>query len=80
MSFGRPTRVAFPSISSWFAQLTGALISLLRRMDRWQLAARDEPKTPEQVLAWAMRIQNSDPGFASDLRAAALRAPERADR
>ena len=47
----------------------------LRRIDlgRW-LAAESEPSTPEQVLAWANRIANTEPGFAADLRAAALRA------
>lgn len=75
MSFGRPTRVTFSRHSSWFGGAANALIQLLRRIDRWQLSlAKEEPKTAEQVMAWAKRIENSDPGFAADLRAAALRS------
>lgn len=50
-------------------------LSSLRQLDfgHW-LAAEAEPNTPEQVLAWANRIANTEPGFAADLRAAALRA------
>ena len=50
-------------------------LSSLRQLDfgHW-LAAEAEPHTPEQVLAWANRIANTEPGFAADLRAAALRA------
>jgi hypothetical protein len=37
-------------------------------------SSRDESMTSSQVLAWAQRIENSDPGFAADLRGAAMRA------
>jgi len=75
MSFGRPIRVTFPRSSCWFAHTAAAVIGLLRRLDRWlRDHAADEPKTPEEVLEWARRIEKSDPGFASDLRFAALRA------
>lgn len=81
MSFGRPNRVIFPLRGpNWFAHVTAAAISLLRRIDRWQLSVDREPNTPAQVLAWADRIENSDPGFASDLRAAAQRALPRDER
>jgi len=78
MSFGRPIRVDFSAhlgSSCWFAHTAAAVIGLLRRLDRWlRDRAADEPKTPEEVLEWARRIEKSDPGFASDLRFAALRA------
>ncbi|WP_372525208.1 hypothetical protein [Piscinibacter sp.] len=75
MSFGRPVRVTFPRLSVWFARTVGAVTSGLRRLDRSLLdRAAVEPSTPEEVLAWACRIENTDPGLASDLRAAALRA------
>lgn len=75
MTFGRPTRVAVPRGSLWFAAAAGAVIGALRRLDQWQLkVSRQEPQTAEEVLAWASRIQASDPGFAADLRSAALRS------
>ena len=75
MTFGRPTRLAVPRGSVLLGRLAAALISGLRRLDSWQLRQlREEPKTVEGVLAWASRIEASEPGFASDLRAAALRS------
>jgi hypothetical protein len=75
MTFGRPARLTIPRGSLWFANGAALLIDGLRRLDRWQLsAAKQEPRTPEEVLDWAARIESGDPGFASDLRAAALRA------
>ena len=53
------------------------LINQLRALDAWLLStSHDEPKNAEQVLAWASRIEASEPGFAADLRAAALRAKD----
>jgi hypothetical protein len=75
MTFGRPARLSIPRGSLWFANGAAMLIDGLRRLDRWQLsAARHAPRTPQEVLDWAGRIEPSNPGFASDLRAAALRA------
>lgn len=76
MTFGRPAQFTIPRGAQWFAAAAYALIVGLRRMDRWQLrlAAKSEPRTAEDVLAWAERLEPSDPGFASDLRAAALRS------
>lgn len=75
MTFGRPARLNIPRGSLWFANGAAMLIDGLRRLDRWQRsAARQEPHTPDEVLDWAARIEPSDPSFASDLRAAALRA------
>lgn len=75
MTFGRPQRMAFPRPSGWLAAAMSQLIGGLRRLDRWQLNQQhDEPRTVEEVLAWASRIEPTEPGFAADLRAAALRA------
>jgi hypothetical protein len=75
MTFGRPARLNIPRGSLWFANGAAMLIDGLRRLDHWQLsAAKREPRTPEEVLDWAARIEPSEPSFASDLRAAALRA------
>ena len=75
MTFGRPTRLVVPRGSIWMAGLIMAMIDGLRRLDSWQLnQQRNEPKTVEGVLNWARRIEGTDPGFASDLRAAAMRS------
>ncbi|MES2716545.1 MAG: hypothetical protein V4795_12310 [Pseudomonadota bacterium] len=76
MSFGRPARLNIPRGSLWFANGAATLIEGLRRLDRWQLslAQKQEPRTAEDVLAWAKRIEATEPSFASDLRAAALRS------
>jgi hypothetical protein len=75
MTFGRPQRLAIPRGSVWAASAMAFLIDGLRRLDRWQLSLnRDEPRSVEDVLAWAARIEPTEPSFAADLRAAALRA------
>jgi hypothetical protein len=75
MTFGRPTRLAIPRGSIWMAGLVTAMIDGLRRLDDWQLnQQRHEPKTAEGVLNWARHVEATDPGFASDLRAAAMRS------
>ncbi len=75
MTFGRPERLVIPRGSAWLAAGASLLIDGLRRLDRWQLSRqREEPRTAGEVLAWADRIEHSEPGFAADLRAAALRA------
>ena len=75
MTFGRPTRSAAPRTSIWLATGAAALIQGLRRLDNWLLSQRqDHPKTAEAVMDWARRIEQTDPGFAADLRAAALRS------
>ena len=80
MTFGRPTRIAIPRGAQWFAALTDTVIQGLQRLDQWMLSARhEEPQSPEEVLAWAKRIEHSEPGFAADLRSAALRAMGKQD-
>lgn len=75
MTFGRPTRLAVPRGSIFLGKLAAALISGLRHLDNWQLRQlRDEPKTAAGVMNWANRIEATEPGFASDLRAAAMRS------
>jgi hypothetical protein len=75
MTFGRPERLVIPRGSAWLAAGAALLIDGLRRLDRWQLSLqREEPQTAAEVMAWADRIEHSEPSFAADLRAAALRA------
>lgn len=75
MTFGRPARLSVPRGATWAAAIAVALISALRRLDRWQLGVRgEEPQTAEDLLEWAKRIEPSQPAFAADLRAAALRS------
>jgi hypothetical protein len=75
MTFGRPERLVIPRGSAWLAAGASLLIDGLRRLDRWQLSLqREEPRTVQGVLAWADRIEQTEPSFAADLRAAALRA------
>jgi hypothetical protein len=74
-TFGRPARRPLSRPSALFVAVSAGLIGQLHRLDRW-LVERDhpEPQTPAEVLDWACRIEATDPGFAADLRAAALRA------
>ena len=75
MTFGRPERLVIPRGSAWLAAGAALLIDGLRRIDRWQLSQqREEPRNAAEVLAWADRIEHSEPSFAADLRPAALRA------
>ena len=75
MTFGRPARLVIPRGAAWAAGLTALLIEGLRRLDRWQLSLKhDEPRNAIEVMAWADRIEDTDPSFAADLRSAALRA------
>jgi hypothetical protein len=76
MTFGR-THAQYPMprgaiLAGW---LVSQLIKLMHKIDAWQLSHRQPqgPQTVEEVLAWASQIEKTDPGFASDLRAAAMR-------
>lgn len=82
MTFGRPARLTIPRGSQWMANGFTFLIEGLRRLDRWQLSLlqKSEPRTAEEVLAWASRVEPTEPGFAADLRAAALRSMNGGDR
>ena len=75
MTFGRPTRLVLPRGSLWFGSFAALLIQQLRALDRWLLSTRQqEPRNAEEVMAWASRIEATEPSFAADLRAAALRS------
>ncbi len=75
MTFGRPAHPLAIRGTPWLNRTTAAVLSLLRRLDRWQLSLRQErPMSAQDVLDWAQRLQTTDPGFAADLRAAALRS------
>lgn len=82
MTFGRPARLTIPRGALWFAAATTAVLEGLRRLDRWQLGLlrNDEPRTADEVLDMAQRLEATDPGFAADLRAAALRSMGGGDR
>ena len=78
MTFGRPARLVIPRASLWFGSLAAQLIHRLRALDSWLLNTRQqEPKTVEEVMAWASRIEATEPSFAAELRAAALRAMDK---
>lgn len=70
MTFGRPARFD----TSFLARTASALLGLPARLDAW-LERRDQARmTANDVLAFARSVEASDPGFAADLRGAALRA------
>lgn len=67
-----------PRSAHWLGSVAAALIAGIRRVDRWQLARNPaSPTSADDVLNWASQIENNDPGFASDLRGAALRSMDR---
>jgi hypothetical protein len=83
MTFGRThARHPMPRGAILAGWLVTQLIALARKFDSWQLAQRrpEGPQTVEEVLAWARQIEKTDPGFASDLRAAALRSQGETDK
>ena len=78
MSFGANTRYHPPRGAIWAAAAVGALMNLIQRLDQWQLAQRrSEPRNVAEVLDLARQVEKSDPGFAADLRAAALRSEQK---
>ena len=77
MTFGSPNRLSVPRASMWLGSLASMLINSLRKLDNWLISfRREEPQTAQDVLDWAARLERTEPGFASDLRAAALRSME----
>lgn len=78
MSFGSNMRYGAPRGAVWAGKAMAAVIKALQRVDGWLLAQRrPEPRTVQEVLDWARRVESSEPGFAADLRAAALRSQGR---
>lgn len=75
MTFGRPSRLNIPRGALWFGTGAAMLIEGLRRLDRWQLSVgHRDSQSANDVMAWADRIEASEPSFAADLRAAAVRS------
>jgi hypothetical protein len=76
MTFGRPARF---DLSHFFGRVQGAAITLLGmpgRLDAWLERREQARMTADDVFALARSIESSDPGFAADLRGAAMRASE----
>ncbi len=74
MTYGRPARLDTRPFIHLVRRGVDRVLDLPRRLDAW-LEARDQARmTAADVLALARRIEDTDPGFASDLRGAALRA------
>ena len=73
MTYGHPHRVSLPNIGHSLALATAPLTALMRRCSSWLDSPKREPRTAQEVLAYARRIESSDPGLASDLRGAAMR-------
>lgn len=77
MTFGHGHGLAVPRGSMWLGSLATFLINNLRKLDNWLVSlGREQPQTAQDVLEWAARIERTEPGFAADLRAAALRSME----
>jgi hypothetical protein len=76
-----PAPVSMPRGARWFADAAVALFAGVRRLKPLQTEISPQTThTPEDLLAWASRIEHTQPGFASDLRAAALRSSAGAGR
>lgn len=72
MTFGRPERFD----TSFAGRAFTALLSAPARLDAWLERREQARMSVEDVLAFARSVEASDPGFAADLRGAALRASE----
>jgi hypothetical protein len=61
-------------LAKWMAGPFAWLSERLNQRDDRLLGLRtEEPRTDEEVLAWASRIAATQPSYAADLRAAVLR-------
>jgi len=70
MTFGRPARFDITFLS----RAASALLGLPARLDAWLERREQARMSVNDVLAFARSVEASDPGFAADLRGAALRA------
>lgn len=78
MSAGCNSHLAIPRGSLWFGTLAAMLIDGLKNLDHWMIERRKRRTNDvEELLALAGRVEATDPGFASDLRAAAVRGAPR---
>jgi hypothetical protein len=73
MTYGHPHRVSLPQFGHSLALASAPLTALMRRCSSWLDTRDGEPRTSQEVLAYARRIEDRDPGLASDLRGAAMR-------
>lgn len=70
----RPAPVAVPRGAQGLAELAAWTIAAARRLaDVLKRSGASEAPTPADLIAWANRIERTQPGFAADLRAAAVR-------
>ncbi len=80
MTFGRPTRAANLQPLQWLSTLGDALAKPLASINAWlQGPAMERPRTAQELIEYARSIEASQPSFAADLRAAALRSQENTD-
>lgn len=75
------TTLSLPSQSFAAASPLAAVATIARRWGRaaWAVlteAPRHEPRTPQEVRAWARSLQSSEPGFAAELVSIASRSPD----
>ena len=69
-----PCRVMLPHASNRIAAACAAVGRWMRRLDAWLDPPSQGPQTAQDVLDYALRIENSHPSLAADLRSAAKRA------
>ncbi len=71
MTFGRPTRAANLQPLQWISTLGAALAKPLASINAW---LQGGPQTAHELLEYARSIEATQPSYAADLRAAALRS------
>lgn len=75
MTYGRTARPDFlHTVFHAFQAAGAAVLAAPARLDAWLAKREMEHMTAQDVLAYARSIEDSDPGFAADLRGAAMRA------
>ncbi|CAD5366258.1 conserved hypothetical protein [Rubrivivax sp. A210] len=75
LPFERPVRTASIHPSVALAAIGAATLGLIRKLDNWLFASPlDTPSNAAELVALADRLEESQPSYAADLRAAALRA------
>jgi hypothetical protein len=73
MAFGTTREAGVAACAAW-AFRTGR--RLLQRLACW---GRDEPRTAEELLALARRVEQVSPSFAAELRFFAMKQPDAAE-
>lgn len=76
MTYGRSSRLDTHQFVERMRHGFAVVLDLPRRLDAWMEARDQAHMTADDVLAMARRIESSDPGFAADLRGAAMRASD----